>query len=262
MRGRRATVTFEGLIDEQWAHIENVVRTVGRRRYLSAEQLDHFRTAVHRSLQRNDFELLRAFDGRSTWETYLTTVIAREFFLFQGVLWGQWRPSLVAQQLGPVAILFEKLVRCDGQMVGDAMQMMRMLHCVTEPRHRLLRMSRRLRLDESAAERSAEREHRVVGERQLAALREALKRLSPDDRLIIELRIRDQHPLHRIALILGLEVSRLTQALEHAKACIGESLLAQGIDREQVDGLLDHAGADPTHPHHKRWCAALASPAE
>ena len=99
MRGRRAdVVTFEGLIDEQRTHIEQVVRALSRRNCLTDAQSALFRSAVLKSLQGNAFELLRAFDGRSTWETYLTTVISREFFLFQGVLWGQWRPSRTAQQ--------------------------------------------------------------------------------------------------------------------------------------------------------------------
>ena len=80
-------MTFEGLIDEQRTHIEQVVRALSRRNYLTDAQGALFRSAVLKSLQGNAFELLRAIDGRSTWETYLTTVISREFFLFQGVLW-------------------------------------------------------------------------------------------------------------------------------------------------------------------------------
>jgi hypothetical protein len=264
MRGRRRdVVTFEGLIDEQRTHIEQVVRDLGRRNYLTALQTDQFRATVLRSLQGNDFELLRAFDGRSTWETYLITVISREFFLFQGCLWGQWRPSRSAQQLGAAAVLLEKLVRCDGHGVSDAIQMMRTLHRVPEPRHRLLRMSQRLRLADSSVEASGAKQRQpAFDERHEAALRQALTRLSPDDRLIIELRVRDLQPLTRIALMMGLEVTRLSDVLEHAKECIGESLLEQGIARDQVNGLLQHVEADPAHPQHKCWCAALSSPSQ
>ena len=263
MRGRRAdVVTFEGLIDEQRTHIEQVVRALSRRNCLTDAQSALFRSAVLKSLQGNAFELLRAFDGRSTWETYLTTVISREFFLFQGVLWGQWRPSRTAQQLGAVAVLLEKLVRSDGMRVSDAIQVMRALHRVNEPRHRLLRMAHKLRLAEPNAGVAPRERSAGFDERHHAALRHALTLLAPDDRLIIELRVRDLQPLTRIAAMLGVGVTHVSDRLDRAKGAIGESLLGQGIAREHVHGLLQNVEHDQAHPHRKWWCAALSSPSQ
>jgi DNA-directed RNA polymerase specialized sigma24 family protein len=258
---RQRVVTFDELIDEQWAHIEEVVRALGRRHYLSADQLDQFRGVVHRSLQLNDFELLKSFDGRSTWETYLTTVISRELILFQGTIWQQWRPSRLAQQLGPAAVLLEKLVHSDGLRIRDAIQVMHSVHGVRERRYVLLQIARRLRLKDAPAELASNRADHVDG-RYAEALREALKRLTPDERLMVQLRVRDQQPLSRIALMMAVDVARLTHLLERAKMCIADALVEQGMPRELVGTLLHHGEVGPGHPHHKSWCAALSTPAQ
>ena len=79
---------------------------------------------------------MRGFDGRSTWETYLSTVVTRLFFEFQGDLWGQWRPTPQASRLGPTGI-----VR-DGLAIPEAIQVMRTTHRVAVPLTRLEEMAK------------------------------------------------------------------------------------------------------------------------
>jgi hypothetical protein len=257
-------VTFEQLIQQQRPHIEQVIRDLARRNFLAPPEIDEFRAAVIGALERNDFELLRAFDGRSTWETYLQLVISREFFLFQMDLWGQWRPSAAARRLGAAGVLLEELVIRDRMLVTEAIETMRTRHRVDMPRYRMMQMAERLRLTAVGpaplSSDSASAPPEPLDPRVQSALREALAALAPDDRLIAELRFRDAQPLTRIAKMMNMEVRPVQRRLDHAKRVIGASLLAQGIVRQDVEALLAHAETGAGSSQHKWWQTVLSRP--
>jgi hypothetical protein len=260
-------VTFEQLILQQRSHIDQVVRDLARRHHLAQAETDEFRAIVSRSLERNDFELLRAFDGRSTWETYLTLVVTREFFLFQGELWGQWRPTPTARRLGPAGVLLEELVLRDHVSLAEAIELMRSVHRVDLPRYRIAQMAQQLRLDVGLGERPATLPAAAGGEghanpRIHDVVRSALALLSPDDRLIVELRFRDGQPLTRIARIMRLDVRPLQRRLERVKSVIAESLLGEGIARQDVDALLQNAEHDTPHLLQTWWQTVLSRPSK
>jgi hypothetical protein len=251
-------VTFEQLIVQQRPHIDQVVRDLSRRHFLAPAEIEEFGETVIRALERNDFELLRNFDGRSMWETYLTLVVTREFFLFQRELWGQWRPSASARRFGSAGVLLEELVVRDHVAVTEAADLMRAVHHVDLPRYRILEMAGHLRLDRgrAAVDPAA---HIGAGEGgssefdNLVAFKCALDLLSPDDRLIVELRLHDRQPLKRIAKMLRIEMRPLQRRLDHAKNIVSESLLRQGVPRDDVNALLQYSDRDPAHTPQKSW---------
>jgi hypothetical protein len=136
-------VTFEQLILQQRPHLERLVQEIARRYHLASTDVQEFRIALDQALERNNYELLRAFDGRSTWETYLRTVVTRQYYLYQTSLWGSWRPSERATRIGAAAVLLEELVLRDRFALPDAIDWMRTTHRVDEPRHKLMPASRR-----------------------------------------------------------------------------------------------------------------------
>jgi hypothetical protein len=256
-------VTFEQLIQQQRPHIEQVISDLARRNFLAPPEIDEFRAAVIRALERHDFEMLRAFDGRSTWETYLQLVISREFFLFQMDLWGQWRPSAAARRLGAAGVLLEELVIRDRMLVTEAIETMRTRHRVDLPRYRMMQMAERLRLTAVPASLSANGPSATLeplDPRVQSALRDALAALEPDDRLIAELRFRDAQPLTRIAKMMNMEVRPMQRRLDHIKRAIGASLAAQGIVREDVEALLAYADTGGASSHQKWWQTVLSRP--
>lgn len=258
-------MTFEQLITQQRRHINQVVRDLSRRHFLAEAETEEFGETVIRALERNDFELLRAFDGRSTWETYLTLVVSREFFLFQGDLWGQWRPTASASRLGPAGVLLEELVLRDHLPVVEAAELMRTVHRVDLPKYRILELAQQLRLERGRATAGAVNGAGDDGFAEStvhAALNDALGRLQPDDRLIVQLRFRDRQPLTRIARVMHVEVRPLQRRLEHVKKVIGEALLSQGIASEDVHALLQHAERDTVHPHQNWWHAVRTRPSK
>jgi hypothetical protein len=259
-------VTFEQLIEQQRTHIEKAVRDLSRRHHLAPTEIEEFGSIVMRSLERNDFELLRAFDGRSTWETYLNLLVTREFFLFQGELWGQWRPTATAHRLGPAAVLLEELVVRDHLSLAEAIDLMRSVHRVDLPRYRILHMARQLRLDagldSGAIEPAVARADTQADRRMQDLVRNALATLSPDDRLVVELRLRDGQPLTRIARIMRMDVRPLQRRLDHVTKVLTESLLAEGIERARVDALLRESDADASHSLQTWWQTVLSRPSK
>jgi RNA polymerase sigma factor for flagellar operon FliA len=255
-------VTFEQLIVQQRPHVERVIQDLARRHFLASTEIQEFRAAVERALERNDYELLRAFDGRSTWETYLTTVITRQFFLFQAALWGQWRPSAAALRLGPAAMLLEELVIRDRFPLNDAIDWMRTTHRVDLPRHRLQQLAEQLNVAGVPGGKTGNPAPTGADGELNDALRDALAIVAPDDRLILELRFRDRQPLTRIAAMLKIEVRPLQRRIDTAKDVIRRSLLTQGIAAADVESLLASADSDAAGPHQRWWDFALARPSK
>lgn len=258
-----APVTFEQLILRQRPHLDHLLRDLARRHYLAAPELEEFRAMVDRALERNDYELLRAFDGRSTWETYLTTVVLRQFFLFQAQLWGQWRPTLAAQRLGAEAMLLEELVDRDKLSVPEAVELMRSRHRVDMPRHRLEHLAAELKLTGgSHGDAAPQGDPRARDTRIQAALRDAMALISPDDRLVLEMRFRDRQPLTRIARVLKVEARPLQRRIEQVLDVLRDSLLTQGIAIQDIEVLLRLAESEDAASQQRWWNLVLARPSK
>jgi hypothetical protein len=254
-------VTFDQLILQQRPHIEQVIRDLSRRHYLAPAEIDDFRATVYRALERNDYQALKEFDGQTTWESFLTLVISREFFLFQHSLWGQWRPTPTAARMGAAAVLLEELVVRDGVLISDAVEIMRSMHRVDLPRHRLLEYATILRLSDTPRRAHASddrRQDEIPNGKLEAALRAAVLLLSPDDRLILELRFRDAQPLTRIARLMKIEARPLQRQIDQAAEIIRRSLLAAGIAQHDVERLLRYSDDDSTLPSRQWWEVVLS----
>jgi DNA-directed RNA polymerase specialized sigma24 family protein len=259
-------VTFEQLIEDKRPCIEQIIADLSRKHLLAAAETDEFRRVIQRALERNDYELLRAFDGRATWETYLNTLLTREFFTFQAALWGEWRPSPAAMRSGPVAMLLEELVLRDHFSLADAIEWMRASHRVDQPRHKIGELAIQLGLvpaeRPAAATVAGSPDRPAVDPGLHAALGDALALLSPDDRLILELRFREHQPLTRVARILNLEVRPLQRRIDSIKHVLRESLLTQGVPLESVDDLLRAIDSEPSSAPHKWWRFVFSGPSK
>jgi hypothetical protein len=261
-----ATEVFERVLREQRPHVTLLVQDIARHYHLAAHEISEFSTLVEHTLERNDYELLRAFDCRSTWETYLSTVVTRLFFEFQLELWGQWRPSAASQVLGPAAMLLEELVLRDRLPLADAIDLMRTTHRVDLSQHRIDLLARELGLPghrdygpstSSGAIAEAELAHDPAIR---AALSDAIALLSPEDRLLLAMRYVDRQPLTRIAKVLRAAPRPLQRQIEQAKEVLRTSLLTQRIAVQDVDALLSQAELDANSPHRKWWMLVLPHP--
>lgn len=255
-------MTFEQLIAQQRGTIDQVVQSLSRKYFLAPAEIEEFRRVAARALERNHYELLRAFEGKSTWGTYLETVLTREFFEFQTALWGEWRPSGHANRLGAAAVLLEELVRRDHFSVPDAIEWMRTTHRVDLPRHRILELAEQLGLTTppAHARRGLASRSDLAAADLRDAVRDALALVSPDDRLIVQLRFRDHQPITRIARVLNLDARPLQRRIETIKDTIRHSLRTQGIRSEEIEALLQQADSDVEPQNQKWWNAVLSGP--
>lgn len=253
-------MTFEQLIAQQRETIDQIVSGLCRKYFLAAGEIEEFRRVAEHALERNHFELLRAFEGKSTWATYLETVLTREFYQFQAALWGDWRPSPTAVRLGPAAMLLEELVGRDRFSVPDAIEWMRTTHRVDVPRHKIQQYAERLALVGPGEARRAGVAH--ADSRLSDALRDAMALISPDDRLIVQLRFRDHQPLTRIARMLNADARPLQRRIDLIKDNLRHALLTQGIAGGEVDVLLQNADSDAVHPSQQWWNLVLSGPSK
>ena len=104
--------------------VDQIVRTTGRRRHLSAPELEDFSSFVRLRLIENDYAILRKFQNRSTLWTYLSAVIERLSLDYCAEKWGRWRPSAMAERLGPAAVVLERLVSRDWHTVEEALEIL------------------------------------------------------------------------------------------------------------------------------------------
>ena len=254
--------TFAELLTQHRTHIHRVLQEVSRLHYLSRDEALEFGSVIDRALERNDYALLRGFEGRSTWETYLTTVIWREFFGFQSELWGSWRPSSDAIRLGPAATLLEELMTRDRLPFDEAVRVMRASHRVDLSRERLSQFYRDLHLDQPRPEpmgpelSPAEARKRAIE----GAMADALAILSPDERLMLRLRYTDREPLTRIAKLLKDDPRPVQRRIEQARAVFRTALLTQGITAEEIDAILENAEAESRGKRKKWWHGVLSRP--
>jgi len=245
--------------------IDAAVASVCRRYRLAADEADDFSAEVRLRFIERNYEPLREFKGRSTLRTYLTVVVTHLFLDYRNRLWGKWRPSAEAMRIGPVAILFEKLVVRDGWSVAQAMEQLTTNHRVAPEE---LRRLDRLKVAERPASREtvSEREAELVPSRDAApddnivraeqdfrarriqaALDRARQALPAEDRLILRMRFDDSMSVAEIARALRRDQKRLYRTIEHLFVTLRERLEADGISKAEMASLFaSGAFDDPT----------------
>ncbi|HXA16925.1 MAG TPA: hypothetical protein VN380_08040 [Thermoanaerobaculia bacterium] len=101
--------------------IDGSVAAACRRARRYGPDAEDFAASVHLAFIENDYAVLRRYQGRSAFSTYLTVVIERLMDDDRNRTMGRWRPSAEAMRLGPAALLLESLVRRDGRSLEEAL---------------------------------------------------------------------------------------------------------------------------------------------
>lgn len=259
-QGSGTPVMFEPLSAAQQAYIRQVVAELARGNHLAASEMEEFCAQVDRALERNDAELLRAYDGRSTWETYVRTVIMRLFVGFRAELWGAWQPSGAARRMGPAAMLLEELVARDRLPLDDAIEVMRRTHRVDLSRRRLVQMATELGLvtDAVAAVEASAAVYADDAEdvRLRQALQDAMALVSQEDRLLLTLRFRDRQPLTRMAKLLRQDARPLQRRIDQVLDVLRTALATQGLAPRSLEALLERS-AEAAPPPQRWWSFVL-----
>lgn len=238
--------------------IERIAVFVAHRYHLTADETEEFVQIVRVTLFEDDYEIIRKFEGRSRFSTYVTTVIVRLFQQWRVKLWGKWRPSAQARALGDKAIALERLLTRDGLPFAEAVATLTQRNPqsfpvneleaiyvrlpVRNPRPMLLSdecVLAELSSEDSADERVRAREREIASRSVAAGLDRALRDFSPEDRLILQLRFWDGTKVPEIARLLGLEPKKIYTRLERLFKALRRALEEAGIDDAAVGELMD-----------------------
>lgn len=248
---------YQRLLLDHLDLVDQIVRTIGRRRHLSSTERDDFASFVNLRLVDDNYAVLRKFRNRSTLWTYLATVIEHMALDFCAQKWGRWRPSAMANRLGPVAVLLERLVTRDLHTIEEAMEIVRTNHGVASSDAELRRIwdqiPVRVRTTEVAEQAAAavsggEDSESIIEDadrlRSIARLQRALvaafAQIAPQDRVLIALRFDQDLSVAEIAKLTGSSVPTLHRRLDKSVKQLRLALTNDGFDPPEIANLIGH----------------------
>ena len=223
--------------------IERAIGYVCHRNHLSPQDAEEFNSEVKTKLIEANYAVLRKFEGRSSFSTYMTTVIQRLYFQWRVQMWGKWRPSAEAKRLGEKAITLERLLTRDGFTYGEALET---LTTGTRP-ERMPRPALVAAVAPDAAPTvDAERElftaeRRKTARAAAAAVDGAIAGMDPESQVILQMRFWNNKKVPEIATALGIEAKRLYKKIDRLLETLRAALEQAGIDRETIADLLDRS---------------------
>jgi len=252
-----AFMTPEQMFLTHLPHIDNVVAYLCRKHHFQKEECEDFRGRVRVKLIEDDYGIIRKFQGRSSLNTYLTTVVSNEMKDFLNHLWGKWRPSAEAQKLGPVAIRLEKLLR-DGLSLDEAIRTLQTNHKVEMSAQELTDIAARLPgrvprrvvgeemlqdqpSDDRTDSLAMEEEREAVRRKVFPALEEIRKALPPEDQLILKMK-GDDFKKADISRILGLDEKPFYRRIDRIFKDLREELERRGFTKEDIGWIFDDDG--------------------
>src|SRR4051812_9186187 len=95
--------------------IEQIIASTGRRKGMDAAAIEEFDAEVKLRLVDNDYAVIRTFQERSSFATYISAVVANILLDLRNHEWGKWHASAEAERAGAVALDLEQHLYRDGR---------------------------------------------------------------------------------------------------------------------------------------------------
>jgi RNA polymerase sigma factor for flagellar operon FliA len=244
------------LFEAELATIEGVLDHLCARHALEGAEGDSFRSYARLRLMEDEYAALRKFEGRSRLKTYLTAVLANALRDYRVARWGRWRPSAAARKLGPTGVLLDTYINRDGHSLEEASSRACSRDDVSESpaevRTIAAQLPRRERrefvpLDGRLAIASTNRPDATLDEQEqelrrdeaLAALDEAVSRLSERDQAMLKLRFWEGMTVASIARQFGIEQRPLYRRFEASKKELRKLLEESGVHEHDVAEMFE-----------------------
>lgn len=250
------------LLESNLEVIDRIASAACRRARRYGPDAEDFAASVRLALVENDYAVLRRYQGRSAFSTYLTVVIERLMDDDRNRTMGRWRPSAEATRLGPAALLLESLVRRDQRSLEEALpfvqtvdpsltreQMQTMLQQIPERSGR----AQVTRLDDVASEACTtdatdaltfSNETRPLSARTNQIVRDTLAALPTEDRALLQFRFAESMKIADISRMLRLPQRPLYRRIEALLERFRASLAAAGVDGSVATDLLQKSSVD------------------
>jgi RNA polymerase sigma factor for flagellar operon FliA len=252
-------MTPEATYLENLRTIERIASFVAHRNHLKPDEATEFVQEVRVRLLDQDYAIIRKYEGRSSFSTYLTTVILRLCQQWRVEQWGKWRPSAEAKRLGDKAIILERLLTRDGYTFDEAIKELTTPGSSQYTRTELeaiyvrlpLRSPRPMFVPEEAApevfaihsdadDRVEMDDRKRAARNVVAAFDRLLESMEPEDRLILRLRFWQGLKAPEIAQRLHIEPKKFYKRLDRLVKVMRQALEEAGITKKDVGMLLCH----------------------
>jgi RNA polymerase sigma factor for flagellar operon FliA len=237
--------------------IERIATFVARRSRLNEEETAELTQEVRVRLLDNDYAVIRKFQGRSSFSTYLHTVILRLYHQWRVEQWGKWRPSAEAKRLGDKAIALERMLTRDGLTLNEAVETLTTRsdspYTRTEIEAIYLRLPVRtprpivvsdevlpdvVSVEPEGAKVVDACEDERAARQTAAAMDGLIERMEAEDRLILQMRFWDELKVPEIARSLNIEQKKLYKRLDKLFGVLRRGLEEAGVTRQEVGAFL------------------------
>ena len=249
------------LFDANLVAIERVIAYVCRDARLSGADAEDFSSAARLRLLDKGCAVLARYEGRSSLTSYLTIVVRRFLVDYKRAERGRWYVSAEAQRRGGTAVLLEQLLHRDGRTIEEAVAITQMqypdrtaaqLEAIAAelpdrpPAPSLVAIvegdDERLPSPATADDLVEALDLRHRSGKASRAVRAALVRLTPEDRVIIRLRFGKGMSVADIARALGVAQRPLYRRLDSLIAGLRQALEREGLHAGEVADLVGRPG--------------------
>jgi RNA polymerase sigma factor (sigma-70 family) len=250
-------MTPEEIYLQHLQSIERIAAYQAHRNHMNADETAEFVQEVRVRLLDDNYAIIRKFQGRSSFTTYLTTVINHLFHQYRIEKWGKWRPSAEAKRLGDKAITLERLITRDGYSFDEAVKVLTTpgssQYSVAELEAIYLRLPVRnprpmevssdvmpdIASVEAEAEDRVEKEDRRRSARKAARTIDGLlEKMDAEDRMILEMRFWQALKVPDIARRLHVEQKKVYKRLDRLFGFMRTALEHAGVGKAEVGTLL------------------------
>ncbi|HEV7486271.1 MAG TPA: sigma-70 family RNA polymerase sigma factor [Thermoanaerobaculia bacterium] len=248
------------LLETQLDVIERAIRRVCHDVRIGGPDAEDFASAAKLALLADDGAILRKYEGRASFATYIT-IVARRLFIDQRRAEGRWQPAAAARRRGEHAVLLDRLLHGERRTFDEAAAIVTSHHPEVQARElreiaaalpeRALRPhlvpiddddERHFAGGSPADERVMEHDLETRSASISRVMAAALAAMAAQDRLVLRLRFAKNSSIADIARALGLEQRPLYRRIEALLGELRRALQQAGLDAGSVTDLIGSAG--------------------
>ncbi|HET8774263.1 MAG TPA: sigma-70 family RNA polymerase sigma factor [Thermoanaerobaculia bacterium] len=248
------------VLEANLAVVERAVGAICAQARLYGADAEDFGAAVKLALVDNDYAIVRKWEGRSTFATYVTVVI-RRLLVDQQRAAGRYVASAAAKRQGEAAVLLERLIARDRLSPEEAFPILRKAHPELSseelaamrasfpqrvPAPRLVPFEpvdeERMPAAHRADERVVERDVAMRAQQASRVVRDTLATMSAEDRVVLRMRFAEDLSIADIARSLGHPQRPLYRRIEALLATLRRTLERHGLGFASIGDLIGTAG--------------------
>src|SRR5262249_3965725 len=125
---RGAVLEARDLLTGNLDVIERAIRFAAHRHRLEPIDAEEFGAVGKLRLVGDGDAILCAYEGRSSFRTYISMVVQRMALDYRIHEWGKWHASAEAKRLSELAVELERILQRDGRTIEDALPLLQSNH--------------------------------------------------------------------------------------------------------------------------------------